>query len=92
MKGIIGYVVLALVCFALGALAVGLRASARIARAEARLRALPKTISVTREQIERFVGGSLCKAMDSEEMVDAVQCFFRCLGIGIRTIEKHEGD
>lgn len=37
MREIIGYVVLALVCFALGALAVGFRASARIAKAEARL-------------------------------------------------------
>ena len=46
MKEIIGYVILALVCFGLGALAVGLRASARIARAEARLLSADKIISL----------------------------------------------
>jgi len=36
-------------------------------------------VKVTRAEIEKFVEGSLCRAMDSKKMADAVQCFLRSI-------------
>jgi hypothetical protein len=51
---------------------------------------LPPWPSVTREQIERFAEGSICRMMGTSEAADAIQCFLKSIGVEVKEVRDEK--